>query len=179
MRLDPFQPTLRCLVLLAGLSVAVPLLALPEDSQQAVNVDASSGGFSLADGWVIYKGTNEKPAKVSQGSLIVTGLEIRIYHEHGELQTVIVTGNPARFQQIINPNEEPVHASGKQIKLDSKTRLLTIDSDDATAEFNQKGTTARGTHFDYNLDTHRANATAAPGGEQIHMTFPPKKKDGQ
>jgi len=156
---------------LSVLGSAMSALALPEDSKQQIEVAASSGQLLLNDGWSTIKGKPELPARVSQGSMQISGTEIRVFTRNDELQTVIATGSPARFQQQLNPGQEPAKASAKTINFDNKTRLLILDN---TVELNQGGKVVVGDHVEYNIDTGAASASGKDG-EQAHITIPPKK----
>ena len=168
-------PRRRSLLLhaLLGMTVGCPVsvMALPEDAKQPIEVSASSSELSLKDGWSTLKGKPELPAKVSQGTMQITGLEIRYFSKNDELQSATASGNPARFQQLLTAGQEPVKASAKQFRLDNKTRLLILDSN---VELNQGGKVVNGDHVEYNIDTGAASASGKDG-EQAHITIPPKK----
>lgn len=153
---------------LAALTVAVwapGLQALPEDATAPINIDADSFSGSLEGGWSTLKRNGANPARVSQGSLVIEGVEIRIFSENGEVQSVIATGNPARFQQQPATDKPVIKGSGMEIRLDNRTRLLSLKED---VELNQNDIIYTGTHIDYNLDSRQLDGT------DVHMTVPPR-----
>lgn len=141
------------------------LLALPEDASSPITIDADSFSGSLEGGWSTLKRTDANPARITQGSLIIEGVEIRIFSENGEVQSVIATGNPARFQQQPAADKPVIRGSGKEIRLDNKTRLLSLDQ---SVELNQNDIIYSGAHIDYNLDSRQVDGT------DVHMTVPPR-----
>lgn len=156
-------------LLLGSSAYVLPLMALPEDAQQPFESESASSDLLLDEGLVIYRGTAEVPAKVQQGSLLITGIEIRIQRQNDVLQSVTATGNPARFQQQPARDQELVHASGNQIKLDNLAHVLAID---VAAELILGGNTVRANHIDYNIETRRGNATGIMGGEPARTIIP-------
>jgi lipopolysaccharide export system protein LptA len=154
-----------CLLLLSAMAIA-----LPEDATQPIETESLSSELLLEEGIVIYHGSDAKPATVSQGTLVITGAEIRIVRKNEVLQSVTASGKPARFQQQPAADQELIHASGELITLDNSTRVLTIET---SAEFSQAGNTMSAPHIDYNLDTRRANASGSADGLPVRMSMPP------
>jgi lipopolysaccharide export system protein LptA len=165
---------LRLLPLVLCVSILCPamtVLALPDDVKQQIEVAASSGQLLLNDGWSTIKGKPELPARVTQGTMQISGTEIRVFTKNDELQTVIASGSPARFQQQLTLGQEPAKANAKTINFDNKTRLLILDTN---VELNQGGKVVVGDHVEYNIDTGAASASGKDG-EQAHITIPPRK----
>lgn len=150
-----------CLLALTG-----AVAALPDDAKQPIETESLSSELLLEEGIVIYHGTDAQPARVSQGSLVITGTEIRLVRKNNVLQSVTASGKPAHFQQQPSPDQALIHASGELITLDNTTRLLTIET---AAEFSQAGNTMNAPHIDYNLDTRRANASGSTDSSQVRM----------
>jgi lipopolysaccharide export system protein LptA len=150
------------------------VFALPEDAQQPLVVETPDGNAEmlLNAGLVIYRGTANSPVKVTQGSLLITGTEIRLQsNQDGALQSVSATGNPARFQQQPAANQAIVHISGNQIHFDNVAQTLTID---AAAEFSQGASNMRANHIDYDIKTRHINATSQPGSTPVNTVIPVK-----
>lgn len=141
--------------------------SLPEDQNQQIDVVAASSEINLNDGLYIYRGT---PAQITQGSMQITGTEIRIESPGGVLKRVTATGAPARFQQQPEVDQAVIHASGHTLDYDNSKRMMNVDGE---AEFNQNGTVINANHIDYNLDTREAKAS----GEGVRMSIPPRPTD--
>lgn len=154
-----------CLAMFASATWTPAMLALPEDASAPITIDADSFSGSLEGGWSTLKRTDANPARISQGSLVIEGVEIRIFSENGEVQSVIATGSPARFQQQPAVDKPLIRGSGKEIRLDNGTRLLSLDQG---VELNQNDIIYSGAHIDYNLDSRQVNGT------DVHMTVPPR-----
>jgi lipopolysaccharide export system protein LptA len=148
------------LLAFSGMFFSCSVLALPEDQNQQIDIEASSSEINLDQGQYIYRGTETNPAHITQGSMEIFGTEIRIEYSDGVLKRVTASGTPARFQQQPAVDQEMIHASGHTLDYDNAKRMLNIDGE---AEFNQAGNVLSGHHIDYNLDTRNANASSIDG----------------
>ncbi len=144
--------------------------ALPDDQNQTIDVKAESSEINLNDGIYIHRGTDTEPARITQGSMQVSGTEIRIESPGGVLKRVTATGTPARFQQQPDIDQAVIHASGHTLDYDNDKRTLNVDGE---AELNQNGNVISAPHIDYNLDTRIANAS----GDGVRMSIPPATPD--
>lgn len=158
--------------LLAALMLLVPLCvqALPEDAEQPMNVEYLSFDIFLNEGLQVYTGSRDEPACITQGSLKICGIEIRVEQgEEGELKQVTATGSPARFQQQPAANQELIHASAAKLVFDNIAQVVTADGD---AELSQKGIVFKHQHIEYDIDANQMSGTGAEG-EQGQVTVPP------
>ena len=147
------------------------VLALADDARQQIVVEANSSEFFPDQGLFIHHGSDVKPARITQGSLQISGAEIRIERNaDGTLKMITTSGSPARFQQQPAIDEAIIHASGKTLVFDNNTQLLTIETE---AEFIQQGYTIRGHRIDYDLVKRSASATSLSPEDQLIMTIPP------
>lgn len=163
---DRQLPIWKSTVAAALLCTASLASALPEDTKQAIDIDAPGGSRSQADGWIIYKGNATTPAKITQGTLVITGLEIRILIKNNEMQSATATGNPARIQVQPSKDQAVVYGNGAQINLNNLTKILTIDGD---GEVRQDGNLTQSPHIERKIDSPEGNTGP------LHMTIPPKK----
>jgi lipopolysaccharide export system protein LptA len=149
----------------------LPALAfgLPDDAEQLIVVDSLYNELLFDQGLFVYRGTAEQPARITQGSLEISGIEIRLEKaSDGSLRKVTVTGTPARFQQQPAADQEIVHASGLTIVFDNGAQLLTLDE---SAELSQAGNVLTHQHIEYNLETRSASSSGS-NEAQGRMTFP-------
>lgn len=135
--------------------------ALPDDKQKPIEVENPSGNATLKGEDVTLHGTPEQPARITQGTMQISGVEIHIDRENGVVQSITASGNPAHFQQQPTVNEAIVHVSGDTMKLDNARQMISVDSN---AEYHQDGNSMKAPHLDYNMETGQANAT---GGVQM------------
>lgn len=144
--------------------------ALPEDRQQTLEIDADSQEGTLNQD-MTFRGSDEKPAQIIQGSMRVSGNQIHIKWIDGEIQSVVAEGNPARFQQQPAAEDPVVHISGQSMTLDNVKQTITVDRN---VEYNQGGNSMSSNHLDYNMTTGTANATSVPGGDRVRMSIQPQ-----
>jgi len=168
-----FPPAPRLLggpLLLAGLMLpGVACIALPDDAQQPILIEASSTELLLDRGYYVYRGTAESPARITQGSMQISGVEITVERSEGMLRKVTATGEPARFQQQPAADKAVIHASGNTLVYDNSARLIFADDN---AEFHQADSSLSGFHIEYNLDTSNVNATGRNADERARMIIP-------
>ena len=165
---------LASILLVSAATQPAPSFALPDDAAKPFEVNSPSGDSELflAEGLVIYRGPPNDPATVRQGSMLITGTEIRIKRTNGTLQAATAIGNPASFEQQPAVDQEIVHISGNSIHFDNAAQTLTIDT---AAEFTQGDNNLRANHIDYDIKTR--HVTANSGGatrEPVHSIFAPK-----
>jgi lipopolysaccharide transport protein LptA len=141
--------------------------SLPEDAEQPVEVDAASAEFEES-GVTLFKGTEDKPAVITQGSLRISGVTIRIVEAEQELLSVHATGTPASFAQQPASDQAVVHASGASILLDNVKQLLVIEQD---ATFRQEGREGQSHRIEYDLTTHKATFEGLPNGGRVRMNL--------
>jgi lipopolysaccharide transport protein LptA len=164
------QHGLAAALLGACLALSLAAQALPEDAQQPIEMDWNESDIGLDDGLMILRGTDAEPASIRQGTMQITGSEIRIEREGEVITKVTTTGSPARFRQQLEASQEPLQASGLTLVFDNTSQILTIE---AEAELIQAGTRTNAHHFEYNLSTRRIRASRDPDGEQVRMVLQP------
>lgn len=168
--------TLRFTLLAASMLAAACTLALPEDAQQDILVDAAATDAYLDEGLIVYTGSADAAACITQGTLKICGGEIRIERGRGEnrgLQKVTATGTPATYQQQLEADQGITYASGLTLVFDNVARLVIADGE---AKLTQAGTVLTHEHVEYNLDTHVAHASGKDG-VQGRMVSPGTKTD--
>jgi lipopolysaccharide export system protein LptA len=156
------------LAMCAGLATTAQ--ALLEDALQPIEMDWNESDIDLSSGLMILRGSDMEPASIRQGSMQITGAEIRIERDGEVITKVTATGNPARFQQQLTIGQEPLKASGLTMVFDNASQVLTIDE---KAELLQAGIQTNGHHFEYSMTTQRLRAIRDPDGEQVRMVLPP------
>ena len=159
------------------LALLFPLtaLALPEDKDQEVVVVASRGGeVSLDEGITIFRGTVEQPASITQGTMEITGLEITIRADDGDLSKIskiTAAGKPASFQQQPKIDQSVVYARGETIVYDDSSQLITINGD---AELTQDRNILTGHLIEYEIENKKARAESSGGSDRVNMSITPK-----
>lgn len=144
---------------------ATPSLALPDDLNQDMITSCPARSESFLDqGLEICRGTTNEPAEINQGSLKLSGLEIRIEREQGNISTITVSGSPAEFQQQPEIDQAIVYASGSSIILNNESQMITIQGN---AAFSQEGTIdTTAERIEYDIANRKLDAT------QMNMVIP-------
>jgi lipopolysaccharide export system protein LptA len=165
-------PEFLALVMAALLPVSAA--ALPDDDEKEMLFDFSHMDMFPEQGLMVFKGADDKPSCIDQGTMRICGNEIRVERaDDGTLLKVTATGTPVRFQQQPEADEELAHLSGQTLVFDNVERLLTADGN---AEFSQAGTVLTSDHIEYDLDSGDVEANRGAGGGQGQLIVPPQKR---
>lgn len=140
-------------------------IALPEDINQDMITSCPARSESFLDqGLEICRGTSNEPAEINQGSLKLSGLEIRIEREQGNISTITVSGSPAAFQQQPEIEQAVVYASGSSITFNNENQMIIIQG---SAAFSQEGTIdTTAERIEYDIANRKLDAT------QMNMIIP-------
>jgi len=177
MQMNSSMPRSICGLVLAltGILASTLLPALPEDASQPIVGEAGSSELYLGEGLIIYRGTPDNPARISQGSIMIQGTEIRIERgSDGALRQLTATGTPARFQQQPEADQELIYANGLTLIFDNNSQILKLVEE---AEFIQAGNTLSGQVIEYNVNARRANASSSSTEDPVRMFIPPVPAD--
>ena len=88
-------PTKNKLLALFMFGLPVHAHALKTDREQPIFVEAEEVVIDKQKGISRYRGN----VRFKQGSLIIRGGTVLLYHKDGQLDKVVINGNPASFQQ--------------------------------------------------------------------------------
>lgn len=152
-------------------------LALPEDANQNIFIEAHSSDVDLDRGLTTFFGSEEEPVRISQGSMLITGTEIEVQRENGVLRTVVATGKPAHFQQQLEPGQPLLHASGFTLTFDNAAQVLTIEQNAQVFQEGESGYSMSSHRVDYDLRARRGSAVKGPDGEPVRMVITPNQDD--
>jgi lipopolysaccharide transport protein LptA len=137
---------------LASMSV----MALPEDADQPILFEYDNSELLLDEGVEILYGSENSPAKVIQGTLLISGTEITIRRVDGDIKQIRVKGHPAHFQQQPAANQPPAIAEGLTLILNRESQHVSIYGDiEGDVMFSQGNDKWTGCHIDYYLETRR------------------------
>lgn len=144
-----------------------PLHALEEDANQPVEIEADKYDYTL-DGTMKVFGS---PVRITQGTLLITGLEVHIEQEGDVIRKVTAFGEPARFQQQLNENQEPIHAAGLTLSFDNAAQRISIV--DQAEVILPNGTRSTGYQFEYDLAERSISSVDGPDGQPVRIVIPP------
>ena len=135
---------------------SVSVLALPVDADQPILFEYNNSELLLDEGVEILYGSEDSPAEVKQGTLLITGTEITIRRIDGEIKQIRVRGRPAHFQQQPAADQPLAIAEGLTLILNLETQHVSIDGDvEGDVLFSQGNDKWTGCHIDYYLETRR------------------------
>ncbi|TWH76749.1 lipopolysaccharide export system protein LptA [Azomonas agilis] len=167
------------LLALLSLSCTSQVLALPEDRNQPIHVQADSAELDDRNGIAVYRGN----VIITQGTMKVTGHTVTITRTpSGELNVFTALGTPAYYEQKPAVNKSIVQAYALTLQyFVANNRIVLIDQ----AKIVQEGSTFQGEKIVY--DTQRQIVNAGRAGNtpvtaprpRIDMVIQPKSSSPQ
>ncbi len=153
--------------LLAAALAATQVVALPDDRDQPIRIEADQALRDEKQGFTRYEGN----VKMDQGSLKIEADRITVYHDQREADRIIAEGNPASLQQQPEPNKGLVKARARLIeyfKSEDRVRL----SEDANIE--QDGSIVTGDSIDYYITEQlvRADSDKSREDSRVQVVIP-------
>jgi lipopolysaccharide export system protein LptA len=157
-----------CLILTAGLSYA-----LPQDKYETIRGRAANLTIDNKTGVATYKGN----VNIQQGTLNIVAETLMVHRNaQGDVEKMIATGSPARFQQQPEADKGIITASAKSITyLPAKEHLVLVE--DASVE--QDGSVMSGATIDYDLikEILKATGNQQQGSSGVEIVIPASKKN--
>jgi len=165
----PRRNDIRFLLVAACLLPAAPAMALPEDSQQPIQVTADNARFDERLGEAVYRGK----VQIIQGTLEVNGDSLTIKVDgKGQLSTARTVGKPAHYQQKIDPDKGLVTAEAGEILFDNVNGTITLIGN---AVLRQDSASFKGPRIVYSTTRKQIEASGSPG-ERVQLVFPPSAR---
>lgn len=155
-----------CTALLLFLSAA-PVLALPSDREQPIEVESDSASRDDSAGTLTYLGT----VVIDQGSLHIEADKVTVHFADGKVDRIVCTGQPARYRQQPQPDEKPVTASAQTIDYHTEDALLVLTG---AARIEQQGSVLEGEHITYDIAKEQIQARGDDNNRRIRMVIPPE-----
>lgn len=149
--------------------------ALPEDSQQPINIQSDRASQKvLSEGEKTeYFGS----VLMTQGSLKISGEHIVIMSKDRKVQSIVATGKPVHFEQQSDPDKEPMKAEADKLnyRLKNETVILTEN-----ARLDQGGNIVSGKRIEYNIASEQVKASSgSDDASRVKMILLPEKKTEQ
>jgi len=157
--------------LLPVILLASPItgMSLPEDREQAINIQADSAERSASNGKekTIYTGN----VVMVQGSLKINGDLITILSENRSVTEIIALGKPAGFSQQTELEKPPTEGQAEKIQYQLVNDTVVMLN---KASLVQGASVITGERIDYNMVTAQVKATGMVG---VDAAGNPKKGD--
>ncbi len=157
--------------------------ALDDDTNQPAFLDADDMEIDFTKGVRIYRGN----VVFTQGSMRLNCDKLVTYIDDDQaLEEAICTGDPARFKQRLQNQDEDMRASALEITLNQKNDRLLLESQ---ARIEQGGSIITGDKVNYDLATRKAKITGGDPGMQpdsgsdsqdssrVRVIIQPRKKE--
>lgn len=149
----------------------IPLVnALEGDKNQPITVDSDAGLYDDKKGLSIYIGD----VVVIQGSMRLDADKVVVYLEDREIQKMVATGNPVKFQQTPEEGKEDVHGNSLIADYYPETKLL-IMKEKAVVWQGKNSTKSERIEYDRTTEVLKAGDTAS-ANKRVHVILQPKKK---
>ena len=157
----------------ALLAVSLPGWSLPEDREQPIHIESNRAERQERTGLTIYEGD----VVITQGTLRLEADKVVVHSENNQAVRLEATGNPARYQQLLEHGDPPVHARSLLIDYRMKEDKLILSRD---AQLEQEGSTITGERIEYDLIQEIIRAQGDLDGRQrIHMVIPPARNEDE
>ena len=155
---------------------ALSAQALSTDRDQPLDVRAQSNTSTFGTTNVtLFKGN----VRMVQGSLKANGDEAKIWEIEGSdpdatARRLVLTGSPARLEQLMDNDGGKLVASAATIDYRSDTGLAELSGNVVVV---QEGRSEfRGPKMTYNTNTGAMQGGSQAPGSEVHMTFKPKPR---
>ncbi len=150
----------------ALLLTASAAVALPEDAEQPINIRADAVEYDQTGNRIIYRGS----VQVDQGTLRVNAEIMTIDLQDGnKVQRITAEDTPARYQQQIETDKEPVRAEALTIIYHTQNERVDLRG---AANLEQEGSTLTGDLIVYDIVAGRVDASAT-AEEPVTMVLQP------
>ncbi|SDS86089.1 lipopolysaccharide export system protein LptA [Halopseudomonas xinjiangensis] len=160
----------------AMLGASLPAMALPEDSEQPIRIQADTARLDERRNVAVYTGD----VIITQGSMRLTGQEVTLTTDaDGAVTKVVSKGSPATFVQTPQPGQTPVNGRGRTIEYHATDEtVVMIDN----AHLEQDGNTFQGDYVSYDVarqvvDAGRTAGAQGTGQQRIEMVIQPRRRN--
>lgn len=162
----------RVLLAVLCLAAAAAAHALKEDRDQPVQITADTVDMNEKTRVAVYRGH----VRMRQGSAEIHAdrVEVRLRESENKVETMRVTGNPARLKVRPDDKDEDVHASAREMIYRAIARRVELRGD---ALLRQGRNELGGEDITYDLDEKRLSATGGKSGGRVHAVLYPKKTE--
>lgn len=146
--------------------------ALPDDKYETIRGRAASLTIDNKTGIATYSGN----VNIQQGSLSIIADKLMVHRNaQGDVEKMVATGSPARFQQQPEPDKGVITASAQSITYTPATEhLLLVEN----ASLEQDGSVMSGSTIDYDLikELLRASGDTKQGSAGVEIIIPPSQR---
>lgn len=156
------------------LAVSMPAMALPQDSNQPIRIQANSATLDERRNTAVYKGN----VIITQGSMRLTGNVVTLATDNeGAVSKITSQGNPATYSQTPSANDAEVNARAQTIEYFADSERIVLKEQ---ARLEQRGNTFRGEYVSYDIRQQVVDAGQPEAGEagRIEIVIQPRQREG-
>ncbi len=157
---------------IVSLLVSVDILALESDAQQPIYIDSNTATYNDKAQISIYTGD----VVTVQGSLKVWSDKLVVYLKNGEINKLVATGKPARFEQIPSPGAEKIKGEALTGEYYPGKNLLILKKK-AIVKQGDHTTVSELIRYDSRNSLVKAGEKSSDS-KRVHSVFIPHKEQG-
>jgi lipopolysaccharide export system protein LptA len=150
-------------------------MALPGDKFETIRGRAANLTIDNKTGIATYSGS----VSIQQGSLNIVADRLMVHRNaQGDVEKMVATGSPARFQQQPDPEKGIITASAKSITyIPANENLLLVEE----ASVEQDGSIMSGSKINYDLakEILKASGDTQQQNSGVEIVIPPSKTNSE
>lgn len=152
---------------LLSIVVSTQALALPDDRDQPIRIEADEALRDEKQGFTRYEGN----VKMDQGSLHIEADQITVYHDEQQADRILARGKPAKLQQQPALDKAPVKARAEIIEYHKAEDRVQLRQN---AHIEQDGSIVTGDSIDYFISEQlvRADSDKSRGEGRVQVVIP-------
>lgn len=152
------------------LSFSSTLQALPEDRNQAIEIEAREALRDESKGLTVYEGN----VSIIQGSIRINADRVSVYSDGSKVSRIVCDGRPASYQQQQKADAVPVIARANTITYDLAGDIILLTGN---ASLEQDSAALSGQRIEYDLKQEIIRAGGGDGkNDRIRMVIPPNQQ---
>jgi lipopolysaccharide export system protein LptA len=151
-----------------NLAFSPMVIGLEGDTAQPVSIESNSGFYDDKKGVSIYTGK----VVIIQGSMRIDADKVVVYMKNREIQKLVATGTPAKFQQTPEEGKEDVHGNALTAEYYPETKLL-IMIEEAVVWQGKNSTASERIEYDRIAEVVKAGDSGSEN-KRVHVILQPK-----
>jgi len=150
--------------------VSFSAYALESDNQQPITVESDAGFYDDKKGLSIYTGN----VIIEQGSMRLEADKVVVYLQKREIEKMIATGRPVKFQQTPEEGKEDVHGNSLIAEYYPETALLVM-MQEAIVWQGGNSTASERIEYDRIAEVVKAGSEGS-SDSRVHVILQPKNE---
>jgi len=145
-------------------------MALESDRKKPINIQSDKITVDHQKGYSHYQGH----VILTQGSLKITGHDIKVFLDNKQLRRIIVIGDPATLKQKPAVDQVEINSRAGRMEYDVDKNMLLLRKN---AEVEQGQNRFSGDYIKYNTKTSVVRARQSPDKKsRVHITIVPESE---